>query len=183
MVSSIEAFLDLRPGQLNLTLRGLRSIIAVDSHLSSFHASFLDFLFDPSRAKDYHVDLEECYVSNCYRVFSLVKRSIPVLRVSRTQNRLESIVVTYFKLMNRTNYSHPTCYNLQQIETCITQCSRRCSNKASLRDVIARSLRDSSWSQVLNGSFQETFLVVAEILVEMIHIVQVCPYGMCDETL
>ena len=85
--------------------------------------------------------------------------------------------------MNRTSHSHPMRYNLQQIETCIAQCSQRCSNKASLRDVIARSLRGSSWSQALKGSFQKGFLVAAKLLMQMIYIVQVCPCGMCDETL
>jgi len=98
-VSAIEAFLSLRPGQLNLTLRGLWSIVAVDihGHLSSFHASFLDFLFDPARAKDYHVDLEQCYASNFHRVFSLVNSSRPLLQARRIQNRLRPILVTYFK--------------------------------------------------------------------------------------
>ena len=92
-VSAIEAFLGLRPGQLSLTLRGLRSIIAVDvgGHLSSFHASFLDFLFDPDRVKDYHVDFE----SNFHRIFSLVNSSMPVLQPQ--ENRLGSIAITYFK--------------------------------------------------------------------------------------
>jgi hypothetical protein len=46
-------------------LRGLRSIVAMDydGQLSSLHASFLDFLFNPDRAKDYHVDVEQCYTS------------------------------------------------------------------------------------------------------------------------
>ena len=92
-ISAIEGFLSLRPGQLKLTLRGLRSIVAVDGHghLSSFHASFLDFLFDPFRAKDYHVDLEQSYASNFHHLFSLVNGSMPV----GIQNRLGSIVVTY----------------------------------------------------------------------------------------
>jgi len=96
-VSSIEAFLGLRPGQLSLTLRGLRSIVDVDvGHLSSFHASFLDFLFDPARAKDYRVDLEQCYASNFHRVFSLMNVSMPV-QARGIQNRLASFVVPHFK--------------------------------------------------------------------------------------
>jgi len=83
-VSPIEAFLDLRPGQLDLALRA----VDVDGHLYSFHASFLDFLFDPARAKDYHVDLEQCYASNFHRVFSLVARSMPALQARGMQNRL-----------------------------------------------------------------------------------------------
>ena len=95
-VSAMEVFFDLRPGQLKLTLRGLRSIVAVsdgadEGRLYSFHASFLDFLFDPARAKDYYVDREQCYVSNFHRLFSLVSQSI---RAPGAQNRLESFVVT-----------------------------------------------------------------------------------------
>jgi len=74
-------------------------------------------------------------------------------------------------------------YNPQQIETCVVQCSPQCSHKTSLRDVIAQSLRDSSWSQALNGSFQKSFLVAAKLLVEMIDIVRVCPCSLRDETL
>ena len=48
-VSAVEAFLDLRPGQLNLTLRGLRSIIAVDvdGHLSRSMHRFSTFFSIP----------------------------------------------------------------------------------------------------------------------------------------
>ena len=62
-VSTMEEFLGLRPGELTLILRGLRSIVAVDDkgRLYSFHASFLDFLFDPARAKEYYIDVEQCY--------------------------------------------------------------------------------------------------------------------------
>jgi len=84
---------------MNLMLRGLRSIIDVDDFvgLRSFHASFLDFLFDPARAADYHVDIEQWHASNFHRVFSLVTSSMPVLQPSEIQNRLVSVVVRYFK--------------------------------------------------------------------------------------
>jgi len=80
-------------------LRGSRSIVAVDDSggLRSFHASFLDFLFDPARAKEYHVDIEQWKASNFHRLFSLVNISMPVLRPRGIQNRLVSIVLTYFK--------------------------------------------------------------------------------------
>jgi len=93
---NIEAFLGLRRGQINLMLRGLRSIVAVELPMfRSFHPSFLDFLFDPARAKDYHVDIEQWHASNFHRVFSLVKGSMPVLQPQGIQNRLVSIVVRY----------------------------------------------------------------------------------------
>jgi len=97
---NIEVFLGLRPGQINLILRGLRSIIDVDGTggLRSFHASFLDFLFDPTRAKDYHIDIEQSHANNFHRVFfKLVDSSMPVLQPPGMQNRWVSIVVRHFK--------------------------------------------------------------------------------------
>ena len=91
-VSTIEVFLGLSPGQLLLTLRGLRSIVDVDAddRLRSFHASFFDFLFDPSRAKDYHVDIEQWHASNVRCLFSLVNRSMP-LKLDGIQNMFVSV--------------------------------------------------------------------------------------------
>ena len=88
-ISAVEEFLSLRPGQLSLALRGLRSIVAVDDRdrISSFHASFIDFLFDPARAKEYYVDLEKCYESNFHRLFSLVNQSFPVPQAPGVQKR------------------------------------------------------------------------------------------------
>ena len=98
-VSNTEVFLGLRPGHVNLMLRSLRSITDVDDvgKLSSFRASFLDFLFDPARAKDYHVDIQEWHASIFHYVFSLVNGLMLVLQAPGTQNKLESMVVTYFK--------------------------------------------------------------------------------------
>ena len=73
-------------------------------------------------------------------------------------------------------------YNPLQIETCIVQSSRQCSHKSSLQDVITQSLRDDSWSHALTRSFQKS-LVAAKLLVEMIDIVQVCPFNLRDEIL
>jgi len=101
-VSDIETFLGLRPGQVNLMLRGLQSIIYVDfGHgIRSFHTSFLDFIFDPVRAQDYHVDIREWHANNFLRVFSLVNISMLVLQRLQPrviQNRFVSIVVRYLK--------------------------------------------------------------------------------------
>ena len=85
-ITNIAAFLGLQSGQINLTLRGLRSIVGVDGgQLQLFHASFLDFLFDPARAKDYHVDMQEWHADNFHRVFSLVNDSMHPRGI---QNRL-----------------------------------------------------------------------------------------------
>ena len=97
-ISSIEVFLELRPGRVRLMLRRLRSIVVVDvdGRLSSFHASFLDFLFDPARSKDYYVDIEQCYISSFHHLFSSLNRSMPMLPCG-IQNRFVSTVVRYVK--------------------------------------------------------------------------------------
>ena len=74
-------------------------------------------------------------------------------------------------------------YRPQIIELCIIQCSRQCSNKPLLRGVIEHSLRGESWSEDLNGSFQERFILVVRLLVDMINILRVCPDSLRDETL
>ena len=76
-------------------------------------------------------------------------------------------------------------YNPQQIETCMVECSRQCSENSSLQDVIAQSLqlRSLAWPEDFNGSFQKSFLFAAKILLKMIDIVRVCPYSLRDETL
>ena len=102
-VSDVEVFLGLRPGQVNLTLRGLRSIVhlEVGGRLRSFHASFPDFLFDPARAGDYHVDIEQWHADNFHRVFSLANGSMaPVLQAQGIQKRLVSIAILSRILQN-----------------------------------------------------------------------------------
>ena len=77
----IEALVHLPAGQVKLKLRGLRSLVSfeelesradedVSSRLRLHHASFGDFLLDPARSKDYHVDPEECmYADFCDAFF------------------------------------------------------------------------------------------------------------------
>ena len=82
----IHDILDLAPGMMEQTLRGLRSLVSVDFPLKSFrikepiatliHASFGDFLLDQARAKHYHIDTEE-WIYNMFRcAFSLACRSL-----------------------------------------------------------------------------------------------------------
>ena len=67
-IASMEATLGLPPGQVQLTLRGLRSVVLPGSpHPVLVHASFGDFLLDKARAIDYYIDSEEWI----YTVFSL----------------------------------------------------------------------------------------------------------------
>ena len=79
--------------------------------------------------------------------------------------------------MDWINHSQYLRYNSQQIEACMVQCLRQYSNKASLREVIAKGLRSPAWSQGL----EKIFLVVVGLLMEMI--VQLCPPSLRDETL
>ena len=98
---------------------------------------------------------------------------------------VNSCNILHLKLMDWTNRSHPgpMRYHPQRIETCIVQCSRQCSNKTSLRNVIAQKLRFKSWPEDLDGSFQKSLLVAAKLLVETIDSVGVCPCSLCDGTL
>ena len=63
-VESLRAILDLHPGQVEHTLRGLHSVldiqVSVDRTLQvkPFHASFPQFLFDKDRAGRYYINQE-----------------------------------------------------------------------------------------------------------------------------
>jgi hypothetical protein len=56
-VTSIEQLLQLEPGNVQLTLYGLHSVINLleDDKISTHHASFCDFLQDPTRAGIFYV--------------------------------------------------------------------------------------------------------------------------------
>jgi hypothetical protein len=57
----IERLLELQPGDVRLTLRGLPSLLDIPSEsgvISVHHASLLDFLQDPQRSSIFHIDLE-----------------------------------------------------------------------------------------------------------------------------
>ncbi|KAJ6490925.1 hypothetical protein C8R45DRAFT_901303 [Mycena sanguinolenta] len=60
----IGELLQLQTGELRLILRGLHSVIRVpeydSSGVSAHHASFLDFLNDPSRSGPFHVGSPQC---------------------------------------------------------------------------------------------------------------------------
>ncbi|KAJ7913446.1 hypothetical protein B0H13DRAFT_2326304 [Mycena leptocephala] len=57
-VRRTEQILELKPGDLRLVLRGLRSLVEVpedvDDHLICHHASFSDFLADPARSGNFY---------------------------------------------------------------------------------------------------------------------------------
>ncbi|KAJ7085062.1 hypothetical protein C8R44DRAFT_651339, partial [Mycena epipterygia] len=59
-IPHIEQLLQLKPGDVRLTLRGLHAVINVPQQsslddLSVHHASFLDFLNDPTRSSTFHI--------------------------------------------------------------------------------------------------------------------------------
>jgi len=59
--SRIEQILGLRDGDVKRLLRTLHSVIDVGDDLKLLHASFPDFLLDPSRSMDFFVDIAECH--------------------------------------------------------------------------------------------------------------------------
>jgi len=72
--ADIEAFLRLPLGQVQLILRGLRSLVSFGGSsdpLVLIHKSFGNFLLDHARAKDYHVDPEEWYYMAFRDAFSI----------------------------------------------------------------------------------------------------------------
>ncbi|KAJ7431365.1 hypothetical protein B0H11DRAFT_1625502, partial [Mycena galericulata] len=57
-VSTIEKLLELKPGDVRLIFRGLHSVIRVpeyDDKMDVYHASFLDFLEDPTRSGLFYI--------------------------------------------------------------------------------------------------------------------------------
>jgi len=69
--------LDLAPGQMELTLRGLRSLVSFTySQPSLIHASFGDFLLDRARALHYHIDSDEWIYTTFRYAFSLECKSL-----------------------------------------------------------------------------------------------------------
>ena len=58
--SRIEQILGLRNGDVKRLLCTLHSVIDVGDDLKLLHASFPDFLLDPSRSREFFVDVAEC---------------------------------------------------------------------------------------------------------------------------
>ncbi|KAJ6470762.1 hypothetical protein C8R47DRAFT_751222 [Mycena vitilis] len=56
----VDLIFEMEPGETELILRPLRSVIDVDSrgNISACHASFHDFLQNPRRSSDFHPDLK-----------------------------------------------------------------------------------------------------------------------------
>ncbi|KAF7352236.1 NACHT domain-containing protein [Mycena venus] len=56
----INRLLELKPGEVQLILRGLHSVLRIDTPdvICVYHASFLDFLQDPQRSSIFHIGKE-----------------------------------------------------------------------------------------------------------------------------
>ncbi|KAJ7798480.1 hypothetical protein B0H13DRAFT_1673974 [Mycena leptocephala] len=75
-VPDIEQLVELETGDVRLILRGLHSVICVpadDVHmLTTHHASFLDFLHDPSRSGTFYIDSSQCHSNLAYRLLKVL---------------------------------------------------------------------------------------------------------------
>ena len=83
----IQDILGMEEGELKLVLRGLSSLMGENKEIwnngltsytipSFAHASFLDYLFDPSRSGPFHVDQQEYKNQITIRSFALILQSI-----------------------------------------------------------------------------------------------------------
>ncbi|KAJ7822060.1 hypothetical protein B0H14DRAFT_2519081 [Mycena olivaceomarginata] len=71
-IPHIEQLLELKPGDVQLTLRGLHSIVKMDGNtVTVHHASFLDFLNNPTRSGTFYVGPQQrtdlaCQISKAF---------------------------------------------------------------------------------------------------------------------
>ena len=79
----IEDILGMEEGELKLVLRGLSSLMVEDGRcwdeglIPHFaHASFLDYLFNPSRSGPFYVNKQEYENQVILRSFALILQSI-----------------------------------------------------------------------------------------------------------
>ncbi|KAJ7437405.1 hypothetical protein FB451DRAFT_1305732 [Mycena latifolia] len=83
-VSVLERLLELKPGDLQLILRGLQSVIDLiehdDSRIIVHHASFFDFLHDPTRSGPFYPDPQHRtdLARHLLKAFSYKKNDISV---------------------------------------------------------------------------------------------------------
>jgi hypothetical protein len=70
---TVEKLLELKAGDVQLTLRNLHSVLNVpdkySSHISAYHASFQDFLQDAERAGKFYIGTEQLCVDLAHSVF------------------------------------------------------------------------------------------------------------------
>jgi hypothetical protein len=71
--------LELQVGELHLILRGLHSVLDVsgqDLSLRAHHASFLDFLDDPSRSGPFHIGSPQCRTDLAFQLLKTLSRNL-----------------------------------------------------------------------------------------------------------
>ncbi|KAJ6490924.1 hypothetical protein C8R45DRAFT_195205 [Mycena sanguinolenta] len=87
-LEQIGPLLELQTGELHLILRSLQSVIHVPEDdfyaVSAYHASFLDFLNDPSRSGPFHVGSPQCRTDLTFQLlktlsYPLVRRGYDIL--------------------------------------------------------------------------------------------------------
>ncbi|KAJ7939624.1 hypothetical protein B0H13DRAFT_1586857, partial [Mycena leptocephala] len=79
-ICSIEQLLHLEPGDVRLILRGLHSVIREeDSYLSFHHASFHEFLTNPSRSGAFCVSAAQCRTDLTHDLLEALSHDDPLL--------------------------------------------------------------------------------------------------------
>ncbi|KAJ7438413.1 hypothetical protein B0H11DRAFT_2358649, partial [Mycena galericulata] len=74
----IEQLLDLQPGDVCLILRDLHSVIDIpdeEDQLVAHHASFLDFLDDPSRSSQFYAGSPQCRTALVHQILKALSSS------------------------------------------------------------------------------------------------------------
>ncbi|KAJ7136942.1 hypothetical protein C8R44DRAFT_695848 [Mycena epipterygia] len=74
----IEQLLDLQPGDVCLILRDLHSVIDIpdeEDQLVTHHASFLDFLDDPSRSNQFYAGSPQCRTALTHQILKALSSS------------------------------------------------------------------------------------------------------------
>ena len=160
-IGHIAAFLCLLPGNVKLTLRGLRSLVSFEGMwepLELMHASFRDFLVDEARAGTYFIDSDKWHHTQFCDSLSLGINSPHLLsyltfRVSSPQLSLKGIGAWM-------------CLGLQE---CFTYSSR----KDELASFVQESLEESLWCsrfQDPDWSPDEDTLGLVNLFIGMIEI-------------
>ncbi|KAK1234593.1 hypothetical protein PQX77_002200 [Marasmius sp. AFHP31] len=60
----IELLLEIPPGEVDLTLRSMHSVLEIrdgNTPIGVYHTSFTDFLYDPLRSKQFYIDRAACH--------------------------------------------------------------------------------------------------------------------------
>jgi hypothetical protein len=154
-LDSITAYLNLPAGQAKQVLRGLRSLIKINSErmIIPFHASFMDFLLNKDRAQSFYLDRDEWY-NNMFRdgftatCHALGLVTNPDQRYVLLCHRGYLGADLDYSLLRHSNFwlKPPTPFNL--LGTCFWQTS----NQVPLITLIQNSLQQDRWSGFLLGS-------------------------------